>query len=252
MANAKLLLIVRNGLMISPIKCNNTTWYVWSVDGNINYFNGKHIPLAIVSTIFLLTGLTYTMIIFFGQWLQKYGGRYCRSSLDPYVRLQPFIDAETGPYKDKYRYFRGIYLMIYLVLTAVFVYTTGTMPYLNNYITAFVSFTILPFVKGKYKSKINTSLDFFFIFNLGVTSLLSTIDYPLMTYIITVISISLSLVVFVSIVLYHIFIIIKPRCLAKINHSLHHHSSLKDSLIMEESHSHVVNRRESLIYDIDI
>jgi hypothetical protein len=153
--------------------------------------------------------------------------------------------------------------MIYLTLTAVFSYTTGTIPYLNNYITAFVSFTLLPFIKGKHKSKINTCLEFFFIFNLGVTSLFSIMDYPLMTYVITVMSICLSLIVFVGILLYHIVIVMDGKCGNKLKHFKQFNAAASQSLLVpivrgesesniEESSAHIINRRESLIYDIDL
>jgi hypothetical protein len=176
------------------------------------------------------------------------------------VRLQPFIEAETGPYKDKYRFFRGIHLMIYLILTAVFAYTSGTMPYLNHYITAFVSFTFLIFIRRGYRQKSNSYLEIFFIFNLGVTSLFNIMNNPLMTYIITVMSITLSLAVFIGIVIYHIVTLIRHKFGMKCDWFKHRHTmpeSLLEPIINDEdniegSPAHIVNKRESLIYDISI
>ena len=107
MSYSKLLRTITNGLMMATIKCEDKIWNVWSVDGNITYLNGKHIPLFVVSVLFLLTALVYTGLVFSSQWLQSYSGKYCKSSRDLVVKLKPLIDAYTGPYKDKYQFWTG-------------------------------------------------------------------------------------------------------------------------------------------------
>ena len=82
-------------------------WNVWSVDGNIDYLGGKHVALFTVSLLFLVTGLVYTGLVFSSQWLQCYSGKCCKSTRDPVVRLKPLIDAYTGPFKDRYRFWTG-------------------------------------------------------------------------------------------------------------------------------------------------
>ena len=100
----KLLRTITNAMMFTTIKCEgDQQWSVWSFDGNIKYFHGKHIPLFLVALLFLLIGLVYTVLVFSVQWLQRYSGKCCKSSRDPVVKLKPFLDAYTGPYKDKYR-----------------------------------------------------------------------------------------------------------------------------------------------------
>ena len=78
---------------MSTIKCEGTVWNVWSVDGNIAYLKGKHIPLFVVSLLFLLIGLVYTGLVFSSQWLQRFSDKCCKSSIDPVVKLKPLIDA---------------------------------------------------------------------------------------------------------------------------------------------------------------
>ena len=44
---------------------------VWLYDANIDYLSGKHFPLFIVAVlVFLFLFLPYTLLLFFGQWLQ--------------------------------------------------------------------------------------------------------------------------------------------------------------------------------------
>ena len=102
MAHSKLLITIKNAVMLSRVQCEHIVWNVWSVDGKIKYLHDKHIPLFVVSLVFLFIGSIYTGVIFLGQWLQCYTGRYCRSSIDPFIILKPFIDAYYGPFKDKY------------------------------------------------------------------------------------------------------------------------------------------------------
>ena len=265
MAHSKLLLTIRNALMISPIKCNDFYWNVWSVDGNIEYLSGKHIPLFVISILFLLTGLIYTVVIFCSQWLQQYGGKYCSSRFDLYVRLKPFIDLYTGPYKDKYRFWTGLLLIVRLIVTAVFAYTTGSLPQVNNYITMFVSVVLLSFVRGKYRDKRNTLLETFFLFNLFVTSLLNAVSdhigYNIKVYI-NGVSIGLSLLVFIGIVISHVFTLVRNKYSCTFIRQNNQVQQDNNETLLQEftndeqeqmySPARVINRRESLIFDFEL
>ena len=128
---------------------------------NIPYLSGKHIVLFTVSLLFLVTGLVYTGLVFSSQWLQRYSGKCCKSTRDPVVRLKPFIDAYTGPFKDKYRFWTGLCLIVRLMLTVVFSYTTTLQSKLNNYIIILTVNAMAMFaVGGKvYKDKHLTVLE---------------------------------------------------------------------------------------------
>ena len=264
MSFTKLVRTVTNVLMMSTIKCEVFSWNVWSVDGNIEYLSGKHIPLFVISLLFLLTGLMYAVVIFCSQWLQQYGGKHCNGRFDPYVRLKPFIDSYTGPYKDKYRFWTGLLLIVRLIVTAVFAYTTGSLPQVNNYIIVFVCLILLSFVSSKYRNKINAILEYFFLFNLSVTSLLNAVSSDIFGFSIKVyingVSIGLSLVVFIGIVISHVYILIrrKYKCINKRTRvqqlNINQESLLQKSSAEEETYSpaRVINRRESLIFDFEL
>ena len=263
MAHSKLLLTIRNALMISPIKCNDFYWNVWSVDGDIEYLSGKHIPLFVISLLFLLTGIIYTVVIFCSQWLQQYGGKYCSSRFDPYVRLKPFIDSYTGPYKDKYRFWTGLLLIVRLILTTVFAYTTGSLPQVNNYITVFVCLILLAFVRGKDKNKTNTVLEFFYLFNLAITCLLNAVSSDVFKFNIKIyingVSIGLSLVVFIGIVMSHVYVLLRKKytCTKQSNRNQPDNDVDCETLLQENdkemgSPARVINRRESLIFDFEL
>ena len=261
MSFTKLVRTVTNVLMVSTIKCEDFFyWNVWSVDGNIEYLNGKHIPLFMVSLMFLLTGLIYTVVIFCSQWLQQYSGKYCNSQFDPYVRLKPFIDSYTGPYKDKYRFWTGLLLIVRLIVTAVFAYTTGSLPQVNNCITVFICVILLYFLRGKYKGTLNALLESFYLSNLCFTCLLNAVSNDIFAFDIKVyingVSIGLSLVVFIGIVIYHVYVLVGKKYIMNNEHQQKQHINhdleplLPDPTEEMYSPCRVINRRESLIYDL--
>ena len=87
---------------------------VWLYDGNVKYFRGKHIPLVIVAALFVLAFLVpYTIIVLCIQCLQR---RSWYGLLGWVRRLKPLLDAYTGPYKDKYRFWTGLLLLVRFIL----------------------------------------------------------------------------------------------------------------------------------------
>ena len=206
MAHSKLLITIKNALMLSRVQCEHTVLNVWSVDGNIKYLHDKHIPLFIVSVIFFFIGFIYTIVIFLGK--------YCKSSIDPFIVFKPFINAYNGPFKEMYRFWTGLLLMIRLFLTGLFAVTTGIIPQVNNYVITIIVLLSIPVVtRDIYKVKVNTVLETFYLFNLGIISLLNTVsNHNTFIYYVDMISVSLSLLVFVGIVLAHIYMYIKQKC----------------------------------------
>ena len=155
MSYTKLSRTVTNALMMNTLQCGEYKWRVWNVDGNIDYLGGKHAVLFAVSLLFLVTGLVYTGLVFSSQWLQRYSGKCCESTRDPVVRLKPLIDAYTGPFKDKYRFWTGLCLIVRLMLTVVFSFTTTLQYKLNNYIMLLIVIVMIVLIaSGRvYKDK---------------------------------------------------------------------------------------------------
>ena len=256
----KLLRTITNAMMLATIKCEGDQWSVWSFDGNIKYFHGKHIPLFLVALLFLLIGLIYTVLVFSVQWLQRYSGKCCKSSRDPVVKLKPFLDAYTGPYKDKYRYWTGLQLIVRLLLTTMFSYTTGTVPQYNNYIIVVISSALLFLSRGVYRNNISNLLEYFYFFNLVWLSLINILSNHMgysyhTTIMLTAVSVGISLFAFVGIILAHI---LKKYCGSKssivkctrreVNNFQLRQVDVED----EETYSpaeFVINDREPLIFD---
>ena len=260
MSYTKLLQNVTKSLMSSTINCEGVKLKVWSVDGNIDYLSPKHIPLFVTAMFFLIVGLVYTGLVFTAQWLQRYSGKCCKSSRDPVVKLKPLIDAYTGPYKDKYRFWTGLLLIVRLILTPVFSYTTNTMPQINNYIIAFISAVALYSSRSVYRHNVLNALEAFYFLSLGILTLLNiycnhvglNTDVKL---IMTIVSVSMCLATFTGSVLIHLYI---TKCHKKI--SPKKNNELEQFQLLQENNeenaayspSHTVMRRESMIFDFSI
>ena len=261
MAHSKLLLAIRNALMLAVITCGERRWYVWSIDGNIEYLSSKYLVLLGFSLFMMLIGLMYTLTIFSGQWMMRLSGKYCRSSVDPYYRLKPFLDAYTGPYKDKYRYWTGLLLIVRLLMTTVFSYTTGTVPQVNNCIIVIIVLIVLPLSRGVYFDRRLNGLEYFYLLNLGSVSLINGLldhmrfDYHTITASIAV-SVGLSLVAFACTVVVHIYVLLKRRYGKKCQRKEAEEKlliTMSDDHSSEEMYSpaHIISRREPLIFEFD-
>ena len=263
MSYTKLSHTVANALMMNTLQCREYKWSVWNVDGNIDYLGGKHAVLFAVSLLFLVTGLVYTGLVFSSQWLQRYSGKCCKSTRDPVVQLKPLIDAYTGPFKDKYRFWTGLCLIVRLMLTVVFSFTTTLQSKLNNYIILLIFIgMILLLVSGRvYKDKCLTLLEILSYLNiicLCVMTVLFTDSYSHVVSInvIVIVSVSVEILLFFIIVTIHCYLAFKkafPNCKLCCK-KIHVPSEAEAPLIAgdteeEGSPAHVITRREELIFD---
>ena len=171
--------------------------YVWSVDGNISYLSGKHAILLAVSSVSLLVGVVYIGLILAFQWLQRYSGKCCKGTRDPIVRLKPLLDVYTGPYKDRYRFWTGLRLVLHLCLTVLFALTTGTYSYANNYIICATVFflTSITLSQKSIRLRYHEMLSYINLFLLALLSALFSTNQSAM-HIITIVSVSIELLVF--------------------------------------------------------
>ena len=265
MSYTKLSRTVTNALMMNTLQCGEYKWKVWNVDGNIDYLGGKHTALFSASLLVLVTGLVYTGLVFSSQWLQRYSGKCCKSTRDPVVRLKPLIDAYTGPFKDKYRFWTGLCLIVRLMLTVVFSFTTTLQSQLNNYIILLTVGAMIVFiaVSGRvYKDKCLAVLEIFSYVNiicLCLMTVLFTDSYSCVVSINVMVSVSVSIeiLLFVIIVTVHCYLAFKVFSNCKLCCKQTHVPSEDETPLIagnteeeeEGSPAHVITRREELIFD---
>ena len=174
MSYTKILLTVTNALSMSRLPCNDSILTVWSVDGNIDYGSGKHLILVVVSCGILVVGLGYPVLVLCAPLLERYSHKCIpQRRWNPVTKFKPLLDAYGGPYKDKYRFWTGVTLMVRLIVTVMFSFTSGGFAVINAYIITTIVVGILTFcffVKGVYKKIYLSVLETFHLLNIFLLS----------------------------------------------------------------------------------
>ena len=100
---------------------------VWLLDGSVQFFQGKHIPLALVAILIILVGVLYTVLLFCWQWLvrapKKYIFRWTRNT-----KVHGFVSTYHAPYSSKYRYWTGLLLFVRVLLYITLAVTQSGSP----------------------------------------------------------------------------------------------------------------------------
>ena len=165
---AKLLRIIITVFSFTLIKYPDKTVKVWLYDGNVNYIQGKHIPLIVVAVMLLLAiSVPYTGMLLFIQCFQKFSSHKLLSWIH---KLKPLLDAYTGPYKDRHRYWTGLLLLVRAILFLIF---SVANPDINLLVITLTAFSLLTHgaVAGQiYKTWILNTIEYSFLLNLGVLS----------------------------------------------------------------------------------
>ena len=175
---------------------------VWLVDGNVEYFKGKHIPLLLITTFYVVVTLPYTFVLLTIQFLYKISHYRVMFWVQ---KLKPFFDAYTGPYKAKHRYWTGLLLLVRVVLLITFSFFESSNTSVNLMVIIFISFALVGWYSlagGIYESPVNNFLEMSFLYNLCITSAAVLYDKN-NTKVSVFISTSLAFAVFTTIVLGH-------------------------------------------------
>ena len=177
---------------------------VWVYDGNIDYFGSKHLPLFIVAVLFLFTlFMPYTLFLLCGQWLQymprKRGFRWIHS-----IFISTIMDAYHAPYTKHHRYWTGLGLLVRCCLFTIFGTSYSTRINLTSVSIAVTLFLVIRIASGGklYKNKAVGLLELFYFSNLGILATVLFVDDTLCDAI--TVSISLSFIVLVGVLFYHL------------------------------------------------
>lgn len=192
----------------------------WTIDGRLRYFDGKHSLVFFVGVIFAVATFPFTLTLLCIQKIGLISNWPCFCWVH---RLKPFFDSYTGPFTDGGRFWVGFLLLIRIIIMALFSFNFNNSDTIVIAAIILVCFfllviaTLLP--KGVYKKNKHNSLETFFIANLGCLclGLLCSVYYNSeLVKICTVnISIGLSLILFLLILCWHIFV--KLKCQATVH-----------------------------------
>ena len=200
---AKLLRAIMAALSVTFITYpNNSIKALWLHDANIQYLHGKHIPLFIVALLFGMVSLPYVLTLLFISILKKYSHLKIFSWVE---KLKPILDAYIGPYKDKYRFWTGLLLLLRCILFTTFELNILGTPGVNLLAIAVACMCILPLIRGVYRKWPLDILEFSFIINLGIFSVATA--YVLNNggnqTVVASISTMIAFVIFIGILLWH-------------------------------------------------
>ena len=211
---AKVLRTIISALSLTILHYPYKGAVVWIHDANVSL--AKYIPLALVALLSLLfLFIPYTLLLLLGQWLQP-KSHLCLFSWVNNPKLKAVLDTYHAPYKPKHRYWTGMLLLIRCALFLIFAFNINGDDSINILVTCstafgiFVLFTLSGMV---YKSWYLNALEQSFILNLGILAAatyhmkLSGGSQAAVAYI----SVGIAFLSFVGILVYHIYMRIKPK-----------------------------------------
>ena len=179
---------------------------------------------------------------------------------DPVLKLLPFIDAYTGPYRERYRFWTGLLLIVRLLLTTIFINTSGPLPFINDYLIIVVEMIIVFILQHKvYRNRRLSFLEQSYHINLFilavVNSFINQTTYKVYSPFVTVVSIGVAMVTIKVTILGHLYSKFKKmKCYKEREETqpLLNNVSHDCSQEVIYSPSVTIRRRESLIFDFAI
>ena len=183
---------------------NGVNYHVWVFDANVEYFKGKHLYLGIAG-IFVLVFviLPYALCLTFFQQLQACSGHRLFQWVN---KLKPVFDAYAGPYKDKYRFWTGMLLLVRTLLIILFTVNYAGSVEINMLIILVVSSAlVIAQFNGIYKKWPCNFLEAFFYAQLIVLAagVLYATHNNLNVTVVADTSIVVTVIVFLALLGYH-------------------------------------------------
>ena len=199
----KLIRTVTLALASVTIKCGqHSTQYSWYNDPNIDYLSLKHVIL-LVFALFVLCFLIipFTVLLVFMQLLEGPVRAIRRCNF--WYKLKPFFDAFGGPFKDKYRFWPGLLLVVRLVLLLIVSFNNSKSTTAAAITTCIAILLALFAIFGGIYKKLHTNvLEITFLLLLTTMSAFNSINDKIATPV----GLSIAFIVFVVIVAFHCYL----------------------------------------------
>ena len=196
---------------------DSSTPLVWLVDGNVPFFRGTHIVLLLMAVAFMLVFIVpFTLLVLLGPCLQANSNHRVLRKIT--IKLKPLLVAYQGPYKDRFRHWTGLMLLLRTTLFAVFAGNVFGKPEINLFVVDLGIFLLLIYLwnAGRvYKKLIWNITESFYLLNLAIltntTLLLESLgeSSSRKQEIATDIMVGTAFVVFCTIVLYHFYVYLR-------------------------------------------
>jgi len=146
---------------------------VWLPDANVKFLQGKHIPLFITAVLFSALVFCFVLVLTFIPCLQK-------KSDTPLLfwvnKIKPLFDAYTSPYKDRYRFWPGLLLLLLTILVFIFSLNDLDRPFMKlmfTTISCFIVVTLAWALRGVYRKWPLDIIESSCILNLGLLAVIT-------------------------------------------------------------------------------
>ena len=210
---AKLLRTIVDAISFTTLTDQHgDTSSVWLLDGNRPAMKGGHIALVVISVITMVAFvIPFTTLVLLAPCLQARSGYRLLRWVN---KIKPLLDAYQGPYKDKFRFWTGLTLVLRLGLVAVFGGNALGNPRINLFSVIIVVLVLINNGNRAYKKTWLNLLESSFLFNLGIISTATLFLKSLSVEgssvvekqtILTSIMVGSAFVVFIGILTYHFF-----------------------------------------------
>ena len=219
MSYSKLLSVTITVLSFAVIRYpDGSQEIVWLPDGNVKYFEGKHIFLVIVTVFVILIGSPYTFLLLLWQLIIRVPIRWKVFNWTRNTKLFSFISTYHAPHNSMYRYWTGLLLLVRVVLYITSSVTVSDNPQASILITAIVIGALILhkcITKTKvYKKTVTEIIDTIVLVNLLALALFSLYnfktDYTKQTAV-AYTSTTVTFLLLVGVIVYHIILAIIAR-----------------------------------------
>ena len=194
---------------------------VWLPDGNVKYFQGKHVVLVLVALLIILIGVPYTILLFLWQWLVRAPKwktfKWTRNS-----KLNAFISVHHVPYNNNYRYWTGLLLLMRVVLYITSSVTVSGDPQTSLLITNILVgclFLIKEIARARlYKKSFLNIIEMVLYFNLLALSTFSWYHFKTDITKQTAVAYTSTIITFillVGVIIYHVYLLVRKDQLPK-------------------------------------
>ena len=181
---------------------------VWVYDGSIKYGVSIHLPLLILSLLFLLLFFfPYTFLLIFGQCVRSLPHKKVFLWFNS-TFFTTIMDAYHAPYTKHHRYWTGLGLFIRCLLFGIFG-TSYNIPVPTNLLSINTTVIVLLIIRiassnRVYQSKLADLLELLFLSNLGILAAVLLFNNTRCE--VLNVSASISLIAFVFMIIYHVHI----------------------------------------------
>ena len=182
---------------------------VWLPDATVGYLTSKHAVLFFIAILILLTGLVYTLLLFWWQWFHL-----CPRKRFRWIRNQKFssfLELYHAPYTPKHRYWTGLLLLVRVCIYLVSAFNPSGDPRVallaTNFIVSCLFLYIALFGVRIYKHWLINAMETFTYFNIIALSIFTSynLDTDRKQEAITNISVGITFVQLLLVITYHVY-----------------------------------------------